>query len=120
MLASPEEAVCVVDRVSTVDLLQISGALELVAFGTPEREDAVSLFLELLRTASPIGLYSSVRIGLGGFSSMFWKEISAHAPRLRSLELKMYHYITRSGDHEDWVSAPFKARPAYAFVNGCH
>ncbi|TBU65219.1 hypothetical protein BD310DRAFT_972660 [Dichomitus squalens] len=107
MLATPEEAVCVVDRVKTVDLLQIAGALELVGFSAPEDGDAVSQFLELLRTASPISLYVSVRVGMGGFSSSFWKDIAAYAPRLRSMELKLYHFLSQSGEDGDWLTRLF-------------
>ncbi|KAM5539232.1 hypothetical protein V8D89_007105 [Ganoderma adspersum] len=103
MLASPEAAVCVVDRLSAVRLLQVSGTLRIV--DTREDGDAVSQFLELLRVASPIGLYASLRVETGGFSAPFWKDVRACAPRLRSLELQLsYSAVRRDGDGDDWLA----------------
>ena len=102
MLASPEMAVCVVDRLDTVRLLQVSGTLRIEA--TREDGDTTTQFLELLRVASPVALYASVRVETGGFSSPFWKDIQSCAPRLRSLELQLdYSAVRRDGDGDDWL-----------------
>nr|VWO99948.1 Endochitinase 2 (EC (Chitinase 2) [Ganoderma boninense] len=71
---------------------------------TREDGDAASQFLELLRVASPVGLYASLRVETGGFSARFWKDVCACAPRLRSLELKLsYSAVRRDGDGDDWL-----------------
>ncbi|PIL35282.1 hypothetical protein GSI_02007 [Ganoderma sinense ZZ0214-1] len=103
VLASPNMAVCVVDRLSAVRLLQVSGMLGFD--DTPEDGHPVFQFLELLRVASPIGLYASLRIERGGFSGPFWKDVRACAPRLRSLELKLsYSAVRGNGDGDDWLN----------------
>ena len=102
VLVSPEMAVCVVDRLDIVHLLQVSGTLRIEA--TREDGDAVSQFLELLRVTSPVGLYASVRVEMGGFSSPFWKDVKSCAPRLLSLELKLdYSAVRQDGDDDDWL-----------------
>ena len=102
MLASPDMAVCVIDRLSTVRLLQVSGTLNIE--DTREDGDAVSQFLELLRVASPVSLYASLRVETGGFSAPFWREVRGCAPRLSSLELQLsYSAVRQDGDGDDWL-----------------
>ena len=102
MLASPEMAVCVVDHLDTVRLLQVSGTLRIEA--TRGDGGTATQLLGLLRVASPVGLYASVRVETGGFSSPFWKDIRSWAPRLRSLELQLdYSVVRQDEDGDDWL-----------------
>ncbi len=121
MLASPEVAVCVVDRLSTVHLLQVSGTLWIKDNSPPEDGDALSQFLELLRVASPVGLYASMWLDVDGFSSPFWKDVQSCAPRLRSLELQLHYSVVLGGedDDDDWLvrcvalHCPHSSRPSH-------
>ncbi|PIL35288.1 hypothetical protein GSI_02013 [Ganoderma sinense ZZ0214-1] len=103
MLTCPEMVVCVVDRLSAVRVLQVSGTLGID--DAPEDGHPVFQFLELLRVASPVSLYASLRVKTGGFSGPFWKDVRASAPRLRSLELKLsYSAVRRDGEGDDWLA----------------
>ena len=102
MISSPHAAVCVVDRLSAVRLLQVSGTLSVE--DTRESGDAVSQFLELLRVASPVSLYVSLRVETDRFSAPFWKDVRRCAPKLRSLELQLsYSAVRQDGDGDDWL-----------------
>ncbi|KAI1797107.1 hypothetical protein LXA43DRAFT_1147952 [Ganoderma leucocontextum] len=105
MLAAPEVGVCVVDRVNMVRVLHVSGALELSGFTPRVDGDDISQFLELLRVASPVGLYAALRVEMDGFSSTFWKDIPTSAPRLRSLEIKLLYNTLQSGEDDNWLAS---------------
>ncbi|PIL35286.1 hypothetical protein GSI_02011 [Ganoderma sinense ZZ0214-1] len=97
MLAEPRDGVCVVDRLGTVHLFQLSGGLDVAA------EIVDSFFLRLLRLASPIGLYFCLRVYRCEWAlpSPFWKDFPAAVPTLRSLELKLDWSIPWSGQDYD-------------------
>ncbi|KAH9885767.1 hypothetical protein C8Q73DRAFT_294489 [Cubamyces lactineus] len=79
MLGEHYEVPYVLKRLKRVDLLQIGGKLS--------DRDERARFLDLLRVASPIELYSS--LVPSHFPAAFWSDVARAAPRLRVLELKV-------------------------------
>ncbi|PIL35280.1 hypothetical protein GSI_02005 [Ganoderma sinense ZZ0214-1] len=99
MLARPDDGVWVADRLGPVSLLQVSRSLELESDDSPP-------FLQLLRLASPVGLYFGLCLcdSEWELQSLFWKDFLAAAPTLRSLELKLDSDIPWSGqDYEQML-----------------
>ncbi|OJT09979.1 hypothetical protein TRAPUB_13542 [Trametes pubescens] len=97
MLGEHEDIVSVVDRLSHVELLQISGELRV-----PSNTDneGITRFVDLLRVTSPIELYLSVVVP--NTPVAFLHTIPQVAPRLRVLELKV-NVPEPSMDYADWL-----------------
>ena len=79
-------------RLSTVDVLQISG--HEIFRGLPCKNDTVPLLAPLLPQANPLSIFLSLNYIPHSFaldidSSPMWKEIASKSPRLRSFELNL-------------------------------
>ncbi|KAI0671304.1 hypothetical protein C8Q78DRAFT_762904 [Trametes maxima] len=83
MLGEHTDGESMLERLSMVDQLQISGDLEI---GDTESLQ-LSRFLDLLSAASPVSLYLSVVLSCTPMT--FWNRVVAAAPRLRALDLKI-------------------------------
>lgn len=97
MLGEHEDIVSVMDRLSHVELLQISGELRLPSHA--DSED-ITRFVDLLRVTSPVELYLSVVVP--NTPVAFLHTIPRAAPRLRVLELKV-SVPEPSMDYADWL-----------------
>ncbi|KAI0364476.1 hypothetical protein BV20DRAFT_974411 [Pilatotrama ljubarskyi] len=100
------------NRLQTVDQLQITDTLEMGeenAENEEDEEDNVTELLKLIERTSPIGM--SLSVASESAPTMFWSRVAALAPRLRSMQLTVL-LVGLSLANKYWLDAlPDALRP---------